>query len=190
MSTSLSLYLRRALNRAAQCHDGHYRKASSTPYLTHLVAVMHILTQHGASEELLAAALLHDVLEDRPHRYTAYQMGQEFGPRVVELVSAVTKDASLPTWRERAEAYLSRLRAGGDREAVLLCVADKMHNALSILDDYDEIGPAVWQRFNAGYDQQQWWYAQVEELATEVLGPHPLVAEYAAIRLRLEALAQ
>lgn len=190
MTDSLSPRLRRALIRAALCHDGHYRKASHTPYLTHLVAVMSILQRHGASEDLLVAALLHDVLEDRPDTYSRQEMTAEFGEHVTFLVTAVTKDGSLPTWQARAEDYLARLCATGDAEATLLCVADKLHNALSIIDDYEDIGVAVWERFNAGRENQLWWYGVVATLGQDMLGDHPLVAEYIQVVKRLEHLAE
>ncbi len=184
---TLSQRLALAINVAADCHDGHYRKASGIPYTSHLFGVMHILSQHNASEDLLIAGLLHDVMEDRPDRYSFADMNRDFGPAVVYLVQAVTKNSALPTWQDRAENYLAGLTTATD-EAVLLCLADKYHNLLSILMDYEQVGEQVWDRFNAGKQRQYWWYHAVLNLANSRLPQHALTADYAQLVAQLDKI--
>ncbi|GAA1470784.1 HD domain-containing protein [Corynebacterium felinum] len=173
----LSPRLMRAINVASVGHDGHYRKATKIPYISHLFAVMHILAQFDVHEDLLIAALLHDVIEDRPG---TVDVEAEFGPNVARIVLEVTKDSSLDTWQKRADDYLARLEQASD-EAVLLALADKYHNLQSILADFDEHGDKLWERFNAGKQAQQWWYTKMGELVARKMPAHPLVAEFAGL---------
>lgn len=166
--------LLRAINVAARAHDGHYRKGTDIPYVSNVMAVMHILSTVTDDEDVLIGGLFHDILEDVPERYGEEQMRAEFGDRVVELVKGVTKDDSLADWQARSEAYLRHL-AGASEGSVLISVADKLHNLLSILADHAEVGAELWGRFNSGQQRQQWWYRAVYEVANDKLPGNPLV---------------
>ena len=99
MSISLTPRLQQAITQAATSHDGHYRKGSTKPYVTHVVSVMLIASEYTDDEDILVACLLHDIMEDRPDTYSFDQMAADFGPRVVDLVQGVTKDSTLLDWR-------------------------------------------------------------------------------------------
>lgn len=180
--------LNQAIIQAATSHDGHYRKGTRVPYVTHVMSVMLIAAQHTDDEDVLIACLLHDVMEDQPHTYSFDRMAADFGLRVVELVRDVTKDDSLADWQARSDAYLAHLRTANP-DAVLISLADKYHNLSSILTDHEQLGDALWGRFNSGKQQQQWWYASVGEIAKATLpAGHPLVAEYFQKLEQLQAL--
>lgn len=133
----------RALDVAARAHDGHYRKGSDTPYVSHLFGVMYLAAAQGLAddirEDVLIACLLHDALEDVPECYSAQQMEQDFGPHVLNIVRGVTKDDSLESWRERSDAYLAHPR-GASEASVIVSACDKLHNLSSILADHDAYG--------------------------------------------------
>ncbi|WP_293773440.1 HD domain-containing protein [uncultured Corynebacterium sp.] len=183
--------LTRALAVAAEAHDGHYRKATAIPYVSHVYAVMHVASRQGLpaeiEEDVLIACLLHDTLEDVSERYGRAQMLADFGPRVVSLVEGVTKDSTLAGWRERSEAYLEHLR-GAEYGSVVISACDKLHNLTSILEDYAVQGEALWDRFNSGKEQQQWWYGAVLEVVSERAPELPLLDEYRAKVAALRAL--
>lgn len=183
----LSPRLRRAINTAATVHRDQVRKGGGIPYISHLYAVMHLLATVSDDEDLLIAGLLHDTLEDVPEHYSAARMEAEFGPRVRALVEEVTKE-DLPGWQERVDAYLARLGHRASPEAVLLSVADKTHNLMSVLDDHARIGERLWGRFNAGKERQRWWYRSIAEVAQERLGEHPLVRQLRDLVGELERL--
>ncbi|BAU95681.1 metal dependent phosphohydrolase [Corynebacterium suranareeae] len=169
----LSPRLRRALNIAAVAHRDQVRKGSGIPYVSHVYAVMFLLSQVTDDEDVLIAGLLHDTLEDVPEKYNAVQMEQDFGVRVRELVEDLTK-IEHPSWQVRADAYIEHLEFHASKEAVLISTADKLHNLMSILDDFDEIGEHLWQRFNAGKKQQLWWYTEILRVSTVRLGENQL----------------
>lgn len=165
----LSHRLMHAMNTAALNHRDQVRKGSGIPYIAHLYAVMHLVAQVTDDEDVLIAALFHDTLEDVPEKYPEARMRAEFGDRVTGIVLGLTKDDSLPDWQTRADAYLDQLGHRAPVESVLIACADKLHNLLSILDDHAVLGEALWERFNSGKHQQQWWYAQINRVVEERL---------------------
>ena len=175
-----------AINTAAWAHRGHVRKGTDIPYVSHVFDVMHLVSQVTDDEDVLIAALFHDILEDVPEEYSPQRMAEEFGDRVVELVRGVTKDSSLSSWQDRSDAYLAHLREADDG-SVLISAADKLHNLLSIHADLDELGDELWGRFNSGKERQLWWYRSVADLVQERLPGNPLGEELARQVERLEA---
>lgn len=163
-SPPLTGRLMRAINAAATAHRDQVRKGSGIPYVSHTYSVMYLVSRETGDEDILIAAVLHDVLEDVPHNLSEARMRAEFGDRVADIVVDLTKDPSRIDWQERADAYLDHLEHAAGDEAVLIACADKLHNLLSILDDHAELGDNLWTRFSSGRDQQLWWYRAVSEL--------------------------
>lgn len=168
--------LMRGIATASRAHDGHYRKGSGVPYISHPMAVMLIAASVTNDEDVLLAALFHDILEDVPENYSRAEMEDEFGPRVVEIVEGVTKDSSLPSWQERADAYLEQLSRGSE-ESLIVAAADKFHNLSQTLEDLDRDGHALWQRFRSTPSQQLWWYTSVRNVIAERLPGMPLLED-------------
>ena len=174
-----------AINTAAWAHRDHVRKGTDIPYVSHVVGVMHLVSQVTDDEDVLVAALFHDILEDVPEEYSPQRMAEEFGDRAVELVRGVTKDSTLSSWQDRSDAYLAHLREADDG-SVLISAADKLHNLLSIHADLDALGDELWGRFNSGKERQLWWYRSVADLVQERLPGNPLGEELARQVERLE----
>lgn len=158
-----------AINKAAYAHRHQTRKGTDVPYIIHPVSVMLIASQATTDEDTLIACLLHDILEDVPEEYSKQQMLRDFGENVVTIVEGVTKDSSLPEWQARQEAYLKRLTEQAPDESIIVSCADKIHNLTATLRDHEEIGDAVWQRFNAGKSNQLWWYKAILHVTTKRL---------------------
>jgi (p)ppGpp synthase/HD superfamily hydrolase len=148
------------------------------PYVAHLMAVSALVLEDGGDVDSAVAALLHDVVEDTP--VTLDQVRARFGPRVASLVAAASEPEPKPApWRARKEAVLAGL-ASLDGDALRIVLADKLHNARSTLADRRRLGPAVWSRFNAGPDQQLWWYRSLAT-AFATLRPGPMADELASV---------
>ena len=154
-----------AIRKAAWVHEqaGQHRKDTDIPYIIHPVGTMMIASSVTNNEDILIACLMHDVLEDVDSSiYSQEQMRADFGDHVVEIVKDVTKDGSQDDWRLRAEAYLERLTTKASGEAVVVSASDKIHNLLSILSDYEEVGDQLWQRFSTKNSiDQLWWYESI-----------------------------
>ncbi|KKB43819.1 HD domain-containing protein [Bacillus thermotolerans] len=148
----------KAITFAAAAHQGQVRKDSNIPYVTHPFTVGMMLQKEGSTEEVIAAGILHDTLEDTEATYE--ELTKEFGKRVADIVQAVSeKDKSLP-WEERKQATIEALPFMTE-EALQVIVCDKLHNIRSIRQSAEEAGVNVWERFNRGKKQQHWYYSEV-----------------------------
>ncbi len=149
----------RAFQFAAKMHAGQARKASTIPYVAHLMGVASLVLEAGGDEDLAIAALLHDVVEDCGGAPMLKRVRKQFGDRVARVVAGCT-DADIypkPPWRERKEKYLAHLK-DADAETRLVSAADKLNNVRSILCDYRDAGELVWSRFNGGREGTLWYY--------------------------------
>jgi (p)ppGpp synthase/HD superfamily hydrolase len=167
--------IEKAVRVSSDAHSAQRRKSTDVPYIIHPFSVMMYASEVTEDESVLVACLLHDVLEDcDPAVYGEAYLRGEFGDRVVDIIKAVTKDDSIKDWRQRNEAYLESIRGTPMKEALIVCAADKIHNLSATLYDHSQIGDRVWERFNAGYDSQVWWYSAVLEVVESRLGEGPL----------------
>jgi (p)ppGpp synthase/HD superfamily hydrolase len=151
--------LLRAFRFAAEKHKGQTRKASTIPYITHLMGVASLVLEAGGDEDLAIGALLHDVVEDCGGAPMLKEVRRRFGKRVAKVVDGCT-DADTypkPPWRERKEKYIRHLKSA-DADTKLVSAADKLNNVRSILSDYRVLGESVWSRFNGGRDGTLWYY--------------------------------
>ncbi len=168
-----------ALIFAAQAHRGQVRKGTGTPYIVHPVGVMLLLIQAGEHDpELLAAALLHDTLEDAD--VTEAALRDQFGPRVAEIVAGASEPYSRDElWETRKQHTVAYLRTA-PRAVQLVAAADKLHNLTSMVIDYEDLGDELWSRFNRGRPNIAWYYRSVcESLRAGDLRDHPVVAQLA-----------
>jgi len=163
-----------ALAFAERAHREQRRKGTDIPYVAHLLAVASIVLEHGGDEDQAIAALLHDAVEDQGGDEMAQRIEEFFGSRVRAIVLACT-DATVipkPPWRERKEQYIASV-GQKPSEAWLVSMADKLHNAHSILEDYRRIGDDIWSRFNGGHEGTVWYYQSLAE-TFQTLVPGPL----------------
>jgi (p)ppGpp synthase/HD superfamily hydrolase len=154
----------RAFLFAAEMHSGQLRKASTIPYIAHLMGVASLVLEAGGDEDLAIAALLHDVVEDCGGAAMLKEVGRQFGKRVAKVVDGCTdtdRDPK-PPWRERKEKYLAHLK-DADSDTRLVSAADKLNNVRSILSDYRAIGESVWLRFNGGREGTLWYYRALRD---------------------------
>jgi GTP pyrophosphokinase len=154
----------RAFQFAAQKHSGQTRKASTIPYIAHLMGVASLVLEAGGDEDLAIAALLHDVVEDCGGVPMLKEVRRRFGKRVAEVVDGCTDayEAPKPPWRERKDSYICRLKKES-ADTRLVSAADKLNNVRSILSDYRAVGESVWSRFNGGREGTLWYYRTLRD---------------------------
>jgi len=154
----------RAFLFAAEKHDGQARKASTIPYVAHLMGVASLVLEFGGDEDLAIAALLHDVVEDCGGIPMLKEVRRRFGSRVAKIVDGCTDSNTnpKPPWRERKETYLKHLKKA-DTGTRLVSAADKLNNVRSILSDHRDVGEAIWDRFNGGRDGTLWYYRALRD---------------------------
>jgi GTP pyrophosphokinase len=179
----------RAFVVASEKHKGQTRKASSIPYIAHLMGVASLVLEGGGDEDLAIAALLHDVVEDCGGAPMLKEVRRRFGGRVAKVVDGCTDADTYPTppWRERKEKYIARLR-NEDKDTRLVSAADKLNNVRSIISDYRSVGESVWSRFKGGREGTLWYYRTLRD---EFLRDQPnrLTRDFALAVSELESLA-
>jgi (p)ppGpp synthase/HD superfamily hydrolase len=169
-----------ALLFAFQLHQRQQRKGSQTPYIAHLLGVTALVLEDGGDEDEAIAALLHDAPEDQGGLATLEEIRQRFGERVAGIVDGCTDtyETPKPPWRQRKEDYLTHLRTATP-SIWRVSLADKLHNARTILVDLHSQGGQVWQRFNGGKAGSLWYYRSLvqtfQELARSGMLCSPMV---------------
>lgn len=188
--TQLTSRFEEALTYATRLHSEQTRKGSSTPYISHLLSVAALVLEDGGNEDEAIAALLHDALEDQGGAKTRQAILEKFGAKVVTIVDGCTESEILPKppWRERKLAALEHLRLASPQVRRVI-LADKLHNARSILMDLDRQGETVWNRFKGGKEGTLWFYNAIVEVAKKREGS-VLLLELERVVKRLENLAR
>ena len=148
-----------ALALANELHGTQLRKGTDVPYIGHLLAVAAIVIEAGGDEDTAIAALLHDAVEDQGGQPTLARIRSEFGDRVAAVVEACsdTDVVPKPPWPARKKAYIDSIAHKGP-DALLVSMADKIHNSEAILADYRAVGDVLWKRFSGGRDGTLWYY--------------------------------
>ena len=189
MSLKLSPRFTDALALAAKLHAGQMRKTDDIPYLAHLLSVAALVLEDGGSEDEAIAALLHDAPEDQGGKETLAMIEVKFGPKVAEIVEVCsdTFENPKPPWRERKEAHLAHLQ-NASSSIYRVVLADKLHNARSLLQDLRQQGEAIWEYFNGGKAGTLWYYKAMHTLLAEKK-PGCLADEFGRVIAEIEELA-
>jgi hypothetical protein len=150
-----------AVALAQQVHGHVRRNGTEIPYLAHLLVVTGLVIEDGGDEDQAIAAMLHDAVEDGGGRAMLERITQSFGPRVATIVEACSDNVDLDpsgTRIERKRRYLAHLPAVREESILRVALADKVHNARSIVRDYREEGHVLWERFTQKTAREQLWY--------------------------------
>ena len=166
---------------AVKAHDGMRRKKSKSPYILHPMEAAVIVSTMSDDQNLIAAAALHDVVEDA--NITIEEVEEKFGKRVRELVESETEDkrADLPpaeTWRIRKEESLADLKNTDDLDVLMVWIGDKLANMRSLYREWKVEGDAMWQKFNQKDVNEQAWYYRSIAKYTERLSHTSAWIEY------------
>lgn len=154
--------INKAIIFATKAHDGIVRKGSKLPYILHPLETGVIVSTMTKDENVIAAAILHDVLEDTSVTYE--KLKQEFG-KAADYVRAESenKRRELPaetTWKIRKQETIDRLSQETSQEILMIALADKLSNVRSMYQDYEELGDELWERFHEKRKSEQGWYYQ------------------------------
>jgi hypothetical protein len=150
-----------AVALADQIHGHERRKGTNIPYLAHLLVVTGLVLEDGGDEDQAIAAMLHDAVEDGGGRALLERIARSFGPRVAAIVEGCSDSVDVDPvepWIERKRRYLAHLPDVEDDAILRVALADKVHNARSIVRDYREEGHALWERFTQKTAREQLWY--------------------------------
>jgi (p)ppGpp synthase/HD superfamily hydrolase len=175
----------KAIETAAKAHQSQKRKSTDLPYIVHPFEIAMILQRNGIKDqEILAAGILHDTLEDGD--LSALDIEKNFSPRVKDLVIFASEELEgreKRPWKQRKSHTIETIK-GLSIDAKLVVCADKLSNARSMVREYQLMGDDLWQRFNAGYEDQKWYYDELVS-ALQELEKYPMYQELHAVVERL-----
>jgi (p)ppGpp synthase/HD superfamily hydrolase len=194
--TSLPLVLgtrfAEAIELANELHGEQRRNATEIPFIAHLLVVCGLVLEDGGDEDEAIAALLHDAVEDGAGRPMLELIEERFGERVAQIVEAcsdtVECGSSQEAWILRKRRYLAHLRLVQDDGILRVGLADKVHNARSLVRDYRHEGHALWDRVSEKTAAEQLWYYRRLLEFFEVNRPGPMVEDLRQAVAELDAL--
>ena len=165
--------LDRAIIFAVRAHAGTERRGKGYPYIVHPLEAVEIVSTMTADQELLAAAALHDTVEDTG--VTVEQLRAEFGDRVAALVEEESDKfeegvSEADSWHARKRAAIERL-SKASRDAKMVALGDKLSNMRAIARDYAVQGDALWDIFHAKDPKDhEWHYRGLADALRELEG--------------------
>lgn len=163
----------RAAILAIKAHHNIERRDKGFPYIIHPMEAAEIVATISNDQELLAAAILHDVVEDT--EITVEEIRREFGDRVAELVASesdpvVEGKSASESWHERKQFAIDRL-AAASTEVKIVAMGDKLSNMRAIARDYEAIGDELWNRFHVtDVLEHEWHYRGLADSLRELGG--------------------
>jgi len=166
--------IHKAIILATTAHESQLRKGSDIPYILHPMEAAVVVSRIKYDEDLICAALLHDVAEDAQMSYGSILA--MFNKKIADLVFFQSEDKS-KSWQERKRHTIDELAKINDDDIKIICLADKLSNIRSISRDYDILGEKLWERFNAGKDMQGWYYKNLAD-SFESLAEYPAYQEF------------
>lgn len=170
-----------AIQYALDAHAGMKRKGKERPYILHPLEVLCIVSTMTGDEDVLAAAVLHDTVEDTG--VTLFDIREHFGERTASLVASESENkrenqSAESTWRIRKQETIDHLKSA-DRDVKLICLGDKLSNLREIARDYALMGDALWERFNQkDKAMHRWYYSSILELVSGTIDEVPAIGEY------------
>ena len=174
----------KAIKFAVDVHGDTTRKGKNRLYILHPIEAMTIAASLTEKEDVLAAAVLHDVVEDTD--VTEAELRGAFGDKVANLVMAESEDKmrdipSEASWKARKQATIDHL-AGLKRDALLICLGDKLANMREMSRDYKELHDKLWERFNQkDKEAHRWYYSSIFKILAKSFGEVPPIQEYRAL---------
>ncbi len=165
-----------AIYFAVKAHSGYERRGKGYPYIVHPMEAVSIVATITKDQEMLAAAALHDVVEDT--EYTISDIKEKFGERVASLVSSETDikvdgKSESESWKERKQYAINRLKELS-HDAKVVAIGDKLSNARAMLNDYKEMGEALWDKFHVNDPKlHKWHYEGLRDAMSDLKGTIP-----------------
>lgn len=184
--------IQRAIKFSIKTHEVYQkqkRKVKDISYITHPLTVGIILAKAGADEDVIAAGILHDTIEDSvPEKKVTYEMLEErFGKRVADGVLSVTETDKSLIWEERKRETLERVEIFS-QDSLLIKSADIVSNASELLDDYFRYREEIFENFNAPKDKIICNFLEIISLISEKWKDNPLAEDLIFLSRELEKI--
>lgn len=173
-----------AIRFAVQAHSGQPRKGTNMPYILHPLEAAAIVATMTDDLEIIAAAVLHDIVEDA--HVSVDEIAARFCERVAKLVNSETENKredqpASDTWLIRKQETIQRLSKEKDLAVKMVTLGDKLSNIRAMYRDHLAIGDKLWERFNQKDPNMHAWYYRAVADVTIELSQYPAWQEYWAL---------
>lgn len=173
----------KAIAFATEAHAGVPRKGKDIPYILHPMETAAIVASMTTESTVIAAAILHDTVEDNPD-ITLAVIEREFGSQVSKYVAAESEQKETDakgSWKKRKSRTIAYLLQEDDENIKIIALGDKLSNIRTMHRDYVEVGDRLWARFNQSDKQEHGWYYKSLMEALSSLSQYPAYREYCAL---------
>ena len=171
-----------AIHTALTAHGNQKRKLDYDQYVAHPLEVGMLLAKFQQPDAIICAGILHDTLEDTTLTYDMLE--QDFGADIANLVNAVTEQDKALSWHERKTQYINQINTYQShplfKNILLIVCVDKLTNLTNIASHKTVLGDALWDMFNAGQPEQQWYYECILT-CLEPIADHTLYQQLKAV---------
>lgn len=177
----------KAILFASKAHFGQNRKGKDVPYIVHPLEAMSIVASITSDPELIAAAALHDVIEDT--KYTYEDLQEKFGKRVADLVKAESDEevediSHDKSWQERKIEGIEKIK-NATRDIQIVALGDKLANVRDMCRDYKIVGDKLWERFHENDPKlHKWRFTELVDAFKNLEG----IDAYDEFKYRVESL--
>ncbi len=168
--------IQKAIDFAIWVHREQKRKGKGTPYIVHPLGVGLILARAGVGEDVIAAGILHDTIEDSHGHVQRQDIEREFGEHVAQLVNDVTEQDKRLPWEERKRLALEHVTKMS-QDSLLVKSADVLHNMSDLVSDLEKEGDSVFERFNAPKEKQFERYTNLVNALETAWPENPLLLD-------------
>ncbi|MCB1179188.1 MAG: bifunctional (p)ppGpp synthetase/guanosine-3',5'-bis(diphosphate) 3'-pyrophosphohydrolase [Leptospiraceae bacterium] len=163
-------FVLKAVDYAHSAHKGQFRKGTKIPYIIHPLNVFETLHRLDFSLNIQIAGLFHDLIEDT--KITAEDITKDFNEEITGLVISTSEKreagvSEKKTWKQRKLHTIEFLSSNNNLGTIAISISDKLDNGKSLLLDKNIIGEKVWERFNAPYENQKWYYSELNRIFNE-----------------------
>ncbi len=152
-----------AIHFMVKANRGQKRKNENIDKSFHSMIIFTMLRDENVTEDVLVAALLHDVINDTEYGYE--EIEERFGTLVADMVSDLSEDLSIAKWLERKKDYVKRMRNNYDVNVINIMLADKLHNLLSHHENFKAVGDKIWKNTGGTKDENRWLYRELYSIA-------------------------
>lgn len=170
--------IQKAIGKAIELHHGQVRKGDFTPYVIHPLEVGFTVSRYTSDDGLIAAAMLHDTVEDCG--YKIEDLKREFGDEVAKVVAALTEDKAIGDWSHRKAENLERIK--NTQHAPFIKAADALANMQSLIRALKAEGSMVWDRFNAPKGLKCAYFRSILEMSRNGLPPEMIERYVSALK--------
>lgn len=184
--------INRAIKFAIKTHEIYQkqkRKGKDVSYIIHPLTAAILLAKIGANDDIIAAGILHDTIEDSTEqkKVDKEMLAQRFGNLVAEVVSDVTEKDKALAWEKRKEVAISKIKTF-PRDSLLVKSADFISNVAELLQDYEKEGDKVFEHFNAPKEKKLASYLVTANALIESFPTNPFMNDLLYLEDRLKQI--